>query len=129
MQTHRLTRKDTRPAMYESTTRRTTTGFGTCDLCGRSVLYALTTRHRKIIAIDPPEDPTGNQAVSVRESTYWTRQLSSDRPAAEEREVLRQPHIATCPVARARARRHAATARRTTGRATQGVRPTPWRPR
>lgn len=113
--------------MYESTTRRTTTGYGTCDDCSRRVLYALTTKHRRIIAIDPPEDPTGNQAVSVRESIYWTRQLSSDRPAAEEREVLRQPHIATCPVALARARRRAAATRRTTGRARHGVRPTPWK--
>ncbi|MET7679371.1 hypothetical protein [Streptomyces sp. NPDC005423] len=111
--------------MYDSTARRTTTGFGRCDLCGRSVLYALTTRHRQIIAIDPPEDPTGNQAVSIREAIYWTRQLSSDRPSAEEREVLRQPHIASCPVARTRA----SAAQRTTGRATQSVRPTPWRTR
>lgn len=115
--------------MYERTTRRTTTGYGTCDDCGRSVLYALTTKHRKIIAIDPPEDDTGNQAVSVRESIYWTRQLSNDRPNAEEREVLRQPHVSSCPVARARARTRAAAARRTAGRALTGVRPTPWRPR
>lgn len=115
--------------MYESPTRRTTTGYGTCDDCGRSVLYALTTKHRRIIAIDPAEDPTGNQAISVRESIYWTRQLSGDRPAAEEREVLRKPHVASCPVARARVRRRAAAARRTAGRALTGVRPTPWRPR
>lgn len=115
--------------MYESPTRRTKTGFGTCDDCGRSVLYALTTKHRKIIAIDPREDPAGNQAVSVKDTVYWTRQLSSDRPAAEEREVLRKPHFASCPVARARVRRKAAAARRTAGRALTGVRPTPWRPR
>ncbi|MFJ9381911.1 hypothetical protein [Streptomyces sp. NPDC101455] len=119
------------------TPRRTTTGYGRCNDCGRSVLYALTTKHRKIIAIDPAEDPTGNQAISVKDTDYWTRQLSSDRPAAEEREVLRQPHFATCPVARARtaarrrasARAQAAAARRTAGRAHTGVRPTPWRPR
>ncbi|WP_405994985.1 hypothetical protein [Streptomyces sp. NBC_00986] len=115
--------------MYESPTRRTTTGYGTCDDCGRRVLYALTTKHRKIIAIDPREDPTGNQAVSVKDTFYWTRQLSSDRPTAEEREVLRQPHVSSCPVARARARTRAAAARRTAGRALTGVRPTPWRPR
>jgi hypothetical protein len=117
--------------MYESPTpppRRTTTGFGTCDLCSRRVLYALTTKHRKIIALDPPEDPNGNQAVSVRESIYWTRQLSSDRPIAEEREVLRFPHFASCPVAvSTRARARAAAARRTTGRTTTGVRPVRWR--
>ncbi|MGW0599937.1 hypothetical protein ACWD11_22675 [Streptomyces sp. NPDC002776] len=107
--------------MYPIPDRRTTTGYGTCDDCGRSVLYALTTKHRKIIPIDPPEDPKGNQAVSVRESVYWTRQLSSDRPRPEEREVLRRPHIATCPVALARAR-----ARRTTPRARTGVRPVRW---
>ncbi|MFJ9381865.1 hypothetical protein [Streptomyces sp. NPDC101455] len=111
------------------TPRRTTTGYGRCDDCGRSVLYALTTKHRKIIAIDPAEDPTGNQAISVKDTVYWTRQLSTDRPAAEEREVLRQPHFASCPVARARVRRRAAAARRTAGRALTGVRPTPWRPR
>lgn len=116
--------------MYESTTRRTTTGYGRCDLCGRSVLYALTTKHRRIIAIDPPEDPDGNQAVSIKDTVYWTRQLNSDRPAAEEREVLRQPHISSCPVAaRARARTRAAAARRTTSRTLTGVRPSPWRPR
>lgn len=121
--------------MDPSPTRRTTTGYGTCDLCSRRVLYALTTKHRQVIAIDPLPDPTGNQAVSVKDSTYWTRQLSKDRPAAEEREVLRRPHVSSCPVAqaqaaaRARARKRAAAARRTTGRATTGVRPTPWRPR
>lgn len=112
--------------MYDPTRpRRTTTGYGTCDDCGRRVLYALTTKHRKIIAIDPPEDPAGNQAVSVRDTVYWTRQLTMDRPRAEEREVLRKPHFASCPVARARA----AARRRTTGRTTTGVRPTPtwWR--
>jgi hypothetical protein len=114
--------------VYPSPTpRRTTTGYDTCDDCGRRVLYALTTKHRKIIPIDPPEDPTGNQAVSVRESIYWTRQLSSDRPAAEEREVLRRPHFSSCPVALAAARRRAAVARRTTGRVRHGVRPTPWK--
>lgn len=114
--------------MYPSPTRRTTTGYGTCDLCGTSVLYALTTTHRKIIPIDPREDPTGNQAVSVRESIYWTRQLSGDRPIAEEREVLRRPHFSSCPVALAAARRRrAAAARRTTGRVRHGVRPTPWK--
>jgi hypothetical protein len=114
--------------MYPSPTpRRTTTGFGTCDDCSRRVLYALTTKHRQIIAIDPPEDPTGNQAVSVRESIYWTRQLSKDRPIAEEREVLRRPHISSCPVALAQARRRAAVARRTASRVRHGVRPTPWK--
>jgi hypothetical protein len=112
--------------MYESPTRRTTTGFGTCDDCSRRVLYALTAKHRQIIAIDPPADPTGNQAVSVRESIYWTRQLSNDRPVAEEREVLRRPHVSSCPVALARARRRAAAARRTAGRAVHGVRPVRW---
>ncbi|MFJ9895265.1 hypothetical protein ACIQPR_18310 [Streptomyces sp. NPDC091280] len=120
--------------MYPSPTpRRTTTGYGTCDDCGRRVLYALTTKHRRIIPIDPPEDPTGNQAVSVKDTDYWTRQLSNDRPVAEDREVLRQPHFASCPVALARrqaaARAQAAAARRTAARARTGVRPAPWRPR
>ncbi|MFJ9243781.1 hypothetical protein [Streptomyces sp. NPDC101776] len=120
--------------MYPSPTpRRTTTGYGRCDDCGRSVLYALTTAHRKIIAIDPAEDPKGNQATSIRDTIHWTRQLSSERPAAEEREVLRKPHVSSCPIALARAaaakRAKAATARRTTGRAHTGVRPTPWRTR
>jgi hypothetical protein len=112
--------------MYPSPTRRTTTGYGTCDDCSRRVLYALTTKHRQIIAIDPPEDPTGNQAISIRESIYWTRQLSKDRPVAEEREVLRRPHFSSCPVALAQARRRAAAARRTAGRAAHGVRPVRW---
>ncbi|MFJ2514672.1 hypothetical protein ACIQJX_35115 [Streptomyces griseoviridis] len=115
---------------------RRTTGYGPCDDCGRHVLYALTAAHRRLIPLDPPEDPTGNQAVSIRDTTYWTRQLTTARPAAEEREVLRRPHIASCPVAAARAarrRRAAAAARRTparasTGRAGTGVRPAPWRP-
>ncbi|MBK3631158.1 hypothetical protein JHN59_41550 [Streptomyces sp. MBT49] len=109
--------------MYDRPTRRrTTTGFGTCDECGRRVLYALTDKHRKIIAIDPPEDIAGNQAVSIRDTVYWTRQLTKDRPRAEEREVLRKPHFASCPIARARA----AARRRTTARATVGVRPVRW---
>lgn len=109
--------------MYDRpATPRRTTGFGACDDCGRNVLYALTTAHRKIIAIDPPEDPAGNQAVSVRDTVYWTRQLTRERPRAEEREVLRKPHVASCPVARARA----AARRRTTARARIGVRPVPW---
>jgi hypothetical protein len=120
--------------MYEPPARRRTeTGYGRCDDCSRRVLYALTTKHRRIIAIDPPEDPTGNQAISVKDSTYWTRQLSNDRPIAEEREVLRKPHVSSCPVALARAaaskRAKAAAARRTAGRAHTGVRPTPWRTR
>jgi hypothetical protein len=110
--------------------RRTTTGYGRCDDCGRSVLYALTTKHRKIIPVDPPEDAAGNQAVSIRDTTYWTRQLSKDRPGLEPGETLRRPHIATCPVALARAaaaaRARAAAARRATGRATTGVRPVRW---
>lgn len=116
--------------MYPSPTRRTTTGYDTCDDCGRRVLYALTTKHRKVIPLDPAEDPAGNQAVSIKEAIYWTRQLSNDRPNAEEREVLRQPHVASCPVARARtaarARARAAAARRTAGRAHTGVRPVRW---
>lgn len=108
--------------MYESPTRRTTTGYGTCDDCGRRVLYALTTRHRRIIPVDPPEDSAGNQAVSVKDITYWTRQLTADRPRPEQGEVLRQPHFATCPVARARA----AVRRRTTSRTRIGVRPVRW---
>lgn len=113
--------------MYESPApRRTETGYGACDDCGRRVLYALTAKHRKIIALDPPEDPSGNQAVSVKDSIYWTRQLSGDRPAAEEREVLRRPHISSCPIALAAARRRAAGARRTASRALHGVRPVRW---
>ncbi|MFM9628963.1 hypothetical protein ACKI10_43245 [Streptomyces galilaeus] len=103
-------------------TPRRTTGFGTCDDCGRRVLYALTDKHRRIIAIDPDPDPAGNQAVSVKEQTYWTRQLTLDRPRAEDREVLRKPHFASCPTARAKA----AARRRTPHRANFGVRPVRW---
>ncbi|MGW1035036.1 hypothetical protein ACWD4Z_22970 [Streptomyces antibioticus] len=110
--------------------RQTTTGYGTCGDCGRRVLWCLTTANRRRIAIDPPEDPGGNQAISVKDSTYWARQLSAARPNVEEREVLRRPHVATCPIARAaaasRARAKAAARRRTTSRATTGTRPVRW---
>ncbi|MFI1030762.1 hypothetical protein [Streptomyces sp. NPDC020951] len=108
--------------MYDRPAPRRTTGYGTCDACGRRVLYALTDKHRKIIAIDPPEDPSGNQAVSVRDTVYWTRQLTNERPRPEGREVLRKPHVASCPVARAAA----AARRRTATRARIGVRPVRW---
>ncbi|MDX2681080.1 hypothetical protein [Streptomyces soliscabiei] len=114
--------------MYDRPTpRQTTTGYGTCPDCSRRVLWCLTAKHRKIISIDPAEDPTGNQAVSVKDSTYWTRQLSADRPHLEVGETLRRPHIATCPIARAAAARaRAAARRRTTSRARIGVRPVRW---
>ncbi|MFJ6386426.1 hypothetical protein ACIQJT_02335 [Streptomyces sp. NPDC091972] len=104
-------------------------GYGTCPDCHARVLYCLTDSNRRTIAVEPEADPTGNQAVRVdTQGLYWARQLSKARPAVEQREVLRRPHIAslTCPAAlRARATR----ARRTTGRARTGVRPTPWRQR
>ncbi|MGW1324815.1 hypothetical protein ACWD64_20010 [Streptomyces antibioticus] len=120
--------------MYDRPTLRRTTGYGTCDDCGRRVLWCLTTANRKIIAVDPPEDIGGNQAVSVRDTTYWTRQLSGDRPRPEIGETLRKPHIASCPIARAaaaararaRARAAAAARRRTAGRTTTGTRPVRW---
>ncbi|MEV6614246.1 hypothetical protein AB0N31_10560 [Streptomyces sp. NPDC051051] len=100
-----------------------TTGYGTCDDCGARVLWCLTEANRRRIPIDPPEDPTGNQAVRVdADGTYWARQLSRSRPHVELREVLRRPHIASCRIARARA----AARRRTPHRATHGVRPVRW---
>lgn len=100
-----------------------TTGYGTCDDCGVRVLWCLTDANRRRIAIDPAEDTTGNQAVRVdADGTYWARQLSRTRPHVELREVLRRPHIASCPPARARA----ATRRRTPSRTTFGVRPVRW---
>lgn len=116
--------------MYDQPRARRTTGYDTCDDCNRRVLYVLTEKHRRIIAVDPPADPSGNQAVYVRDTVYWARQLTKDRPRAEDREVLRMPHIATCPTAiAARARARAATRRRTTSRTNTGVRPNPtwWR--
>ncbi|MFI5995886.1 hypothetical protein ACIBAC_29050 [Streptomyces sp. NPDC051362] len=101
----------------------TRNGFGRCDDCDRAVLYCITTANRVTIAIDPPEDATGNQAVRIdSEGRYWARQLTQARPAVELREVLRRPHIASCPMARARA----ASRRRTTSRARTGVRPVRW---
>ncbi|MET7982545.1 hypothetical protein [Streptomyces sp. NPDC005281] len=98
-------------------------GFGRCDDCDRAVLWCTTTANRVPIAIDPPEDSTGNQAIRVdAEGRYWARQLSAARPAIETREVLRRPHIASCPIARSRA----AARRRTTSRTHTGVRPTRW---
>lgn len=101
----------------------TTNGLGRCPDCDRAVLWCTTTANRVPIAIDPPEDPTGNQAIHVdAEGRYWARQLSQARPAVEIREVLRRPHIASCPAARARA----ASRRRTPGRIRTGVRPVRW---
>lgn len=98
-------------------------GAGRCPDCLRAVLWCLTTANRRTIAIDPPEDDAGNQAIHIdTEGTYWARQLSTARPAIEQREVLRRPHVATCPIARTRA----ASRRRATGRARTGVRPVPW---
>lgn len=114
--------------MYPSPTAGRT-GPGRCPDCERAVIWCLTTRHQKRIAIDPNPDPTGNQAVSVRDTTYWARQLSGDRPNVEDREVLRQPHVASCPVAKARA---AAAKRRLTAHyrnTARAVRPAPWRTR
>lgn len=98
-------------------------GAGRCPDCLRAVLWCLTTTNRKTIAIDPPEDPTGNQAIHIDpEGRYWARQLSAARPALEQREVLRRPHFASCPTARARA----AAQRRTNSRTNTGVRPVRW---
>ncbi|MEY2249263.1 hypothetical protein AB8A21_41180 [Streptomyces sp. BF23-18] len=98
-------------------------GLGRCDDCDRAVLWCTTTANRVPIAIDPPEDPTGNQAIRIDpEGRYWARQLTQARPAVETREVLRRPHIASCPIARSRA----AARRRTTSRSRTGARPTRW---
>lgn len=100
-----------------------TNGLGRCDDCGRAVLWCTTTANRVPIAIDPPEDATGNQAIRIDpQGTYWARQLTKARPAVEIREVLRRPHFSSCPAARARA----ASRRRTTSRARTGVRPVRW---
>ena len=103
-------------------------GVGRCPDCLRAVLWCLTEANRRAIAIDPAEDPTGNQAVRIdTEGRYWARQLSKARPNVEQREVLRRPHVASCPTALARAAARAAAARRrTTGRARTGVRPVRW---
>jgi hypothetical protein len=98
-------------------------GLGRCDDCDRAVLWCLTTANRVPIAIDPAEDPTGNQAIRIdAEGRYWARQLTLARPAVEAREVLRRPHVASCPIARSRA----AARRRTTSRSRTGARPTRW---
>lgn len=100
-----------------------TNGPGRCPDCDRAVLWCTTTANRVPIAIDPAEDATGNQAIRIdAEGRYWARQLSTARPAVEIREVLRRPHIASCPTARARA----AARRRTTSRTRTGVRPVRW---
>lgn len=73
-------------------------GPGHCPRCQQRVLWCLTDANRRTIPVDPAEDPTGNQAVRIDgEGRYWARQLSKARPAPEQREVLRRPHIATCP--------------------------------
>ncbi|MFI7137216.1 hypothetical protein ACIBQ5_05435 [Streptomyces massasporeus] len=101
----------------------TPNGFGTCPDCGARVLWCLTEANRRTIAIDPAEDPTGNQAVHVDTGgRYWTRQLTKTRPALEQREVQRRPHFASCETAR----RRAAQQRRTPGRVRTGIRPHPW---
>lgn len=70
-------------------------GPGTCPRCHRAVLWCITDANRRTIAVDP----AGNQAVHIDpEGRYWTRQLSNARPAIEQREVRRRPHIATCPL-------------------------------
>ncbi|MFF8034892.1 hypothetical protein [Streptomyces sp. NPDC016626] len=98
-------------------------GPGTCPDCNARVLWCLTDKNRQQLAVDPAEDPTGNQAVRIDTSgIYWTRQLSKARPAVEQREVLRRPHIASCRIARQRA----AARRRTPGRVRTGVRPVRW---
>jgi hypothetical protein len=101
-------------------------GVGRCPDCDRAVLWCLTTANRVPIAIDPPEDPTGNQAVRIdAEGRYWARQLSKARPAIEIREVLRRPHISSCPHA-LYTRTRAAQTRRTTSRVRVGIRPVRW---
>ncbi|MEU3256140.1 hypothetical protein [Streptomyces sp. NPDC006997] len=98
-------------------------GPGTCPDCAARVLWCLTDANRRTIAVDVAEDPTGNQAVRIdTEGRYWTRQLSTARPNVEQREVLRRPHIASCPTAH----RRAAQTRRTPARAHTGVRPVRW---
>lgn len=98
-------------------------GPGTCPDCNARVLWCLTEANRRPLAVDPAEDPTGNQATRIDSSgIYWTRQLTKARPAVEQREVLRRPHIASCPTARRRATR----SRRVPGRVRTGVRPVRW---
>lgn len=109
--------------------RPPTTGAGRCPDCDRAVLWCTTTANRVPIAIDPRPDPTGNQAIRIdTQGIYWARQLTKSRPAVEQRETLRRPHISSCPIARARAaaRSQAAARRRTTSRTTTGTRPVRW---
>ncbi|NUS29790.1 MAG: hypothetical protein HOV92_37005 [Streptomyces sp.] len=114
------------PTPYPTPRPPAPNGYGTCDDCGARVLWCLTDSNRRTIAVEPEPDPTGNQAIRVdTQGLYWVRQLSKARPAVEQREVLRRPHIAslTCPAAlRARATR----TRRTTSRVRHGVRPVRW---
>ncbi|MFE2046698.1 hypothetical protein ACFXAZ_38465 [Streptomyces sp. NPDC059477] len=109
--------------MYPTPRPPATNGYGTCPDCHARILWCLTDANRKPIAVEPDPDPTGNQAIRVdTNGTYWARQLTNARPALEQREVLRRPHLAsrTCPAAR-RAR-----ATRTTSHTHTGVRPVRW---
>jgi hypothetical protein len=106
--------------MPHLTPQQEKTGPGTCDRCGARVLWCLTDANRRAIAVDPAEDATGNQAVRIDSSgLYWARQLTKARPVAEQREVLRRPHIASCT------RRPRPTSSRPGRRA--AVRPGAWR--
>ncbi|HEY9409305.1 MAG TPA: hypothetical protein VIQ30_22770 [Pseudonocardia sp.] len=70
-----------------------------CALCGRPVLWALTTRGRRM-PLDPAADATGNTAVHRDGAgTLRARVLSKDYPAADAWETLLVPHFATCPKA------------------------------
>ena len=68
---------------------------GYCGACRKPVLWALTV-NRKRIALDPGQDPAGNQAAYRDGTGRWlTRQLGKDaEPAGYERRFM--PHVATC---------------------------------
>ncbi|MDQ0829517.1 hypothetical protein QF032_001361 [Streptomyces achromogenes] len=103
-------------------------GPGTCPRCDEAVIWCITTANKVPIAVDPDRDPRGNQAVHQDRTGRWiARQLTKDRATPEGAEALYVPHVVTCPVARATAdRTRAAARRRTTSRATTGVRPVRW---
>lgn len=67
----------------------------TCD-CGQRLLWARTVNNRSV-ALNPVQDPDGNQAAYRDGTGTWlTRQLKDgEEPYGYERRLM--PHVATCP--------------------------------